>query len=115
MIYLLTMSSIFFIGLGLGVALWANDWEQLEFLPSFILTPLSFLGGVFYSVKMLPGTMQTITYFNPLFYYFDAFRWAMLDYSEGNLIFAFMLISGLALFSFLWVTYLFKSGYKLRP
>jgi ABC-2 type transport system permease protein len=63
---------------------------------------------------MLPPVMQTITRLNPLFYCFDFFRWSMIGYSEGNLVYSFVIVTGLSVAAVCGITYLFKSGYQLR-
>lgn len=106
--------SLIFSSIGVISALWAEDWDQLASFSNFVITPFVYLGGVFFSVKMLPGAWGRAAYFNPMFYFIDAFRWSVLGQSD----IAAPWISGgiTALFAFgalSLAVYLFKIGYKL--
>ncbi len=111
--YIVGVGSIFGL-LGIVVGLWAKGFEQLNVLTVFVITPLLFLGGVFYSITMLPPVMQTAILFNPLFYFVDGIRYSMIGVAEGNLILGAALIIGLNLALFGWVWYLFRVGYGIR-
>lgn len=111
--YIIGVGSIFGL-LGLVVGLWANGFEQLNVLTVFVITPLLFLGGVFYSITMLPSVMQTAILFNPLFYFVDGIRYAMIGVAEGNLPLGASIVVGLNILLFTWVWYLFKVGYGIR-
>lgn len=113
--YFMFTISITFSAVGIIIALWSEDWEQLSILSNFFLTPLTFLGGVFYSLTMLPPLLKTITKLNPFFYIIDGFRYGMIGLSEGNLMIS-ILISGFStIIAMGTAIYLFKTGYKLRP
>ncbi len=99
---------------GILVGLWANSFEQLGILNTFIIMPLSMLGGMFYSINLLPETIQTITLFNPFFYFIDSMRFATLGYHESNLLIASLLIGGLVLGLGALVVYLFHKGWRIR-
>jgi len=111
--YIIGVASIFAL-LGILVGLWANGFEQLNVLNVFLITPLLFLGGIFYSKDMLPEVMQTVILFNPFFYFVDGIRYSMIGVSESNLFFGGGLVIFLNLFLFSFVWYLFKIGYGLR-
>lgn len=106
--------SFLFGSLGIIIGLWAKEFEQIELLTVFILTPLTFLGGVFHSVRVLPENIQLITQFNPFFQLINGFRYSMTGINEGNLLagIAIIVILGGALF--LLNLHLFKKGYNLR-
>lgn len=106
--------AIIFAMVGILVGLWANGFEQLNVLNTYIIMPLSFLGGVFYSVSMLPQNMQFITYANPFFYFIDGLRYSMIGLSESNRAIGIALIFGLIfiLGSIIW--YIFKTGWRIR-
>lgn len=106
--------SVIFSLLGLIVGLWAESFEQLSVLNTFIITPLTFLGGVFNSIHMLPENIQNIARFNPFFYFVDGLRFAMTGISESNMTAgSILIISLIAVFGGLtW--YLFKIGWKIR-
>lgn len=111
--YILAISTIFAL-LGLIVALWAESFEQLQILNTFVITPLTYLGGIFYSITMLPPLAVTITKLNPFFYFVDGIRHSMIGYSEANAVVGFVLIMGLVFGLGTLVTQLFKRGWKIR-
>ena len=111
--YVISVSAIFAM-LGIIVALWADDFEQLQVLNTFVITPLTYLGGIFYSITFLPEFAATITRFNPFFYFADGIRWSMIGYSESNTTIGIFVIIGLVIFLGLLVTQLFKRGWKIR-
>ena len=100
--------------LGIIVGLWAKNFEQLTVLNIFFITPLSFVGGVFNTVNMLPVSVRWFAYANPFFYFINGLRHAMIDFSEGSE--AFGVVVTLVLGAILAVTVwrLFKIGYGLR-
>jgi len=111
--YIVGVSAIFAL-LGIIVGLWANGFEQLNILNTFIILPLSFLGGIFYSLTLLPETMQTITLLNPFFYFVDGMRYSMIGFSEGNLLLGTFVVLGLVFGIGFLVWYLFKISWRLR-
>ena len=111
--YAAAISAIFAM-LGILVALWAEGFEQLQVLNTFIITPLTYLGGIFYSVTFLPPLAATITHFNPFFYFADGIRSSMIGYSEANSAVGLVVIVGLVLVLGGLVTYLFSIGWKIR-
>ena len=80
MFCLLILISLTFSLFGFIIGIWANDFQRIQLIPSFVITPLTFLGGSFYSISMLPEIWQKISYFNPIVYLISAFRWSF--YSE---------------------------------
>ena len=107
------VSTIFSL-LGVLVGLWANNFEQLNVLTTFVIMPLSFLGGTFYSVQMLPERFRAIAYFNPFFYFIDSTRCAMIGVCESNPFVGFGVMIGLVLL-FGWLVWtLFERGWRLR-
>jgi ABC-2 type transport system permease protein len=111
--YIAAISAIFAM-LGIIVALWADNFEQLQVLNTFVITPLTYLGGIFYSISFLPELAATITRFNPFFYFADGIRWTMIGYSEANTTIGFFVITGLVIFLGTLVTQMFKRGWKIR-
>ncbi len=101
-----------FFGLLLGI--WAKDFEQLSFVPTIIITPLSFLGGVFYSLTMLPPLWQKLTLINPLFYLVDALRYSLLGISSTSLTISILFILVLWIVPLILLRKIFLSGYKIR-
>ncbi len=111
--YLLVISIIFSL-LGLLVGLWAEKFEHLTVLQSFIITPLIYVGGVFNSIDMLPESMQFVARLNPFFYMVDGLRYAMIGYSESPLLLGGIGLLAVALILFAAVWTLFHKGWKLR-
>jgi ABC-2 type transport system permease protein len=112
-IYIAAIASIFAM-LGIIVALWAEGFEQLQVLNTFVITPLTYLGGIFYSITFLPEVAATITRFNPFFYFADGVRSSMIGYSEANTMIGIIVITGLVVGLGTLVTQLFRHGWKIR-
>jgi ABC-2 type transport system permease protein len=106
--------SFIFSGIGIVVGLWSETFEQVEMFTVFLITPLTFLGGVFHSIKLLPPLFQQITALNPFFYMIDGLRYAMIGQSEGNLFISVAMVLVLGVAIFWWNMHLFRSGWKLR-
>lgn len=111
--YIMAISAIFAM-LGIIVALWAESFEQLQVLNTFVITPLTYLGGIFYSVTFLPPLAATITHLNPFFYFADGIRSTMIGYSEANTQVGLVVIIGLVVGLGILLTQLFKHGWKIR-
>ncbi len=99
---------------GLMMALWAESWDHVMLLLNFLITPLVFLGGVFYSIKMLPPFWYGVSLFNPIFYMINGFRYGILGVADASPLGSFALSAGLAILLFGWTVWLFKIGYKLK-
>ncbi|MBX9906951.1 ABC transporter permease [Patescibacteria group bacterium] len=112
--YVVAIAIIFSL-LGILVGLWAKGFEQLSAINIFVITPLTYLGGIFYSVTMLPGAVQFITYANPFFYFVDGIRASMIGISEANVWVGLGIIFGLILTLGWLVTHLFATGWRIRP
>lgn len=111
--YVVSVSAIFsFLGLVWG--LWSNAFESLAILPTFVITPLSFLGGMFNSIHMLPTAFQTFVRLNPIFYLVDGMRYSMTGISESDRMVGLALIAASAIGLFFWVWRLFTRGWHLR-
>jgi ABC-2 type transport system permease protein len=110
----LILTAVSFSLFGFIIGLWAESFEQLQIVPLMILTPLTFLGGAFYSISMLPPLWQKITLFNPVVYLISGFRWSFFGVADVNI-----LASSAGTFGFLAlcvavVSWIFKTGYKLK-
>lgn len=112
-LYITGIAAIFAM-LGIIVALWAENFEQLQVLNTFVITPLTYLGGIFYSVTFLPELARTLTELNPFFYFTDAIRSSMIGVSEANTMIGTILITVLIISLAFLVTTLFKRGWKIR-
>ena len=106
--------SIIFGLIGLFVGLWSNNLEQLSLLNTFVIMPLSFVGGMFNSVKMLPSYLQLIARFNPFLYFNDGIRYSMTGYHETNILAGMSMIILLSILLFVLIWHLFSIGWKLR-
>jgi ABC-2 type transport system permease protein len=111
--YSIAISTVFAF-LGMIIGLWAITFEQFSLINTFVILPLTFLGGVFTSFEMLPPTMQTFTLFNPFFYFVDGLRFAMIGISEANTLVGLAVILTLVLSLGTLVWYLFKIGYGIK-
>ncbi len=111
--YVSAIAAIFAI-LGIIVALWAESFEQLQVLNTFIITPLTYLGGIFYSITFLPELAATLTRLNPFFYFADGIRSSMIGINEANSLVGLVIILGLLIGLGTLVTQLFKRGWKIR-
>ena len=111
--YAVAVSTIFAL-IGMLVGLWAKGFEQFSLLNIFIIMPFSFLGGIFYSVAMLPEKLQIIAHVNPFFYFIDGIRYSMIGVSEANSTVGVVMILGLVTVLATLVVYLFKIGWRIR-
>ena len=109
---LLTATSFSLFGFIIGI--WANGFEHLSFIPMLVITPLTFLGGAFYSISMLPPAWRAITLFNPVVYLISGFRWSFFEIADVSPAISFamtLLFLGLCLAIIWWI---FKTGYRLK-
>ena len=105
----------FFIGsLGFITGLWATKFDHTATITNFIITPLAFLSGVFYTIDKLPSFFQTISYFNPFFHIINIFRYGFLGISDGNMFFGIIYLPLLSLIGWFISYILFKNGYKIK-
>lgn len=103
-----------FAMLGIIVALWAESFEQLQVLNTFFITPMTYLGGIFYSITMLPPLAATVTQWNPFFYFANGVRSSMIGYSEADPLLGGIIILSLVIGLGAMVVTLFKKGWKIR-
>jgi ABC-2 type transport system permease protein len=114
MVLFLVLTAVTFSLLGFIIGIWADGFEKLQIVPLLIITPLTFLGGSFYSIHMLPPLWQTITLFNPVIYLVSGFRWSFYGQADVNvgaslaMTFVFLAIC-LAI-----VAWIFKTGYRIK-
>ena len=114
-IFIFAFLSAFILGaLGFITGLWAEKYDHTATVTNFIITPLSFLSGVFYSIDRLPSFFQSISYANPFFYMIDGFRYGFLGSSDGSIGFGLIYLTTLAIFLWLTAFYLYKIGYKIK-
>ncbi len=113
--YFMFFVSLIFSSVGLMMGLWAETFDHLETFSSFVLTPLTFLGGVFYSINTLPELLKTLSIFNPLLFMVNGMRYGVLGISDVNILFSMVLVSILGAILFGVNVWLFKHGYKIKP
>ena len=114
MMAFLILISVTFSLFGFIIGVWANGFEQLQMIPMLVVTPLTFLGGAFYSIDMLPDGWRTVTLFNPVVYLISGFRWAF--YGQGDVAIGVSVAATLAFFAVCLgiVMWMFKTGYRLK-
>ena len=114
MITFLVLTAATFSLFGFIIGLWAKGFEQLQFIPMLIVTPLTFLGGAFYSIDMLPPTWRTITLFNPVVYLISGFRWSFYESSDVGVGVSLAVTLGFFVVCLGVVGWIFKTGYRLK-
>jgi len=108
----LTSASFSLFGFILGI--WADGWEKLTIVPILVIMPLTFLGGTFYSISMLPPVWQTISLFNPVVYLISGFRWSFYENADVSVALSLGMTIAFLVGCLLVVRWIFKTGYKLR-
>jgi ABC-2 type transport system permease protein len=110
----LILISISFSLFGFILGLWADGFEKLQIVPIMIITPLTFLGGTFYSITMLPPTWQAIAMFNPIVYLVNGFRWAFYGQSDVGVVLSLGMILLFMGACVVIITWIFRTGWRLR-
>ncbi|MGD0333241.1 MAG: ABC transporter permease [Xanthobacteraceae bacterium] len=114
MLTFLVLTSISFSLFGFILGVWADTFEQLQIVPLLIVTPLTFLGGTFYSTSVLPPLWRTITLFNPVLYLISGFRWSFFGLADVNVGISITVIVLFLLLCMATVWWIFKTGYRLK-
>ncbi len=114
MILFFVLTAISFSLFGFIIGIWASNFEQLNLIPMLVVPPLTFLGGSFYSINMLPPFWQTVSHFNPVLYLISGFRWSFYEISDVNPILSLAMITLFLAVCLGVVGWMFKTGYKLR-
>jgi ABC-2 type transport system permease protein len=114
MVLFLVLTSVTFSLVGFIIGLWAESFEQLQVVPLLIVTPLTFLGGSFYSIKMLPPIWQMVSLFNPVVYLISGFRWCFHGQADVDVVTSLGMTLAFTLASLGVVAWIFKTGYKLK-
>jgi ABC-2 type transport system permease protein len=114
MLAFLVLTAVTFSLFGFIIGLWADDFQKLQVVPMLVVTPLTFLGGAFYSINMLPPVWQQISLFNPVVYLISGFRWSFYGVADVNIVASTLMTLGFMLLCLGAVWWLFRSGYKLR-
>jgi ABC-2 type transport system permease protein len=114
MIAFLLMTAINFSLFGFILGLWARGWEQLQLIPALVVTPLTFLGGAFYSISMLPPAWRAFSLFNPVVYLISGFRWCFYGTADVNVGISFAMMLAFFAACLTAVGWIFKTGYRLK-
>ena len=114
MVASLLLTAVTFSFFGFIIGIWADGWEKLQIIPLMVVTPLTFLGGSFYSISMLPPLWQKVALFNPVVYLISGFRWSFYGISDVNIVVSFSMIVVFLLACFAAVWAIFRTGYKIK-
>ncbi len=114
MIAFLVLTATTFSLFGFIIGVWAKGFEQLQFIPMLVVTPLTFLGGAFYSIDMLPPAWRTVTLFNPVVYLISGFRWSFYESSDVSVETSLAMTVGFFVLCLAVVGWMFKTGYRLK-
>jgi ABC-2 type transport system permease protein len=99
---------------GFIIGIWADGFEKLQMIPMLIVTPLTFLGGSFYSINMLPPTWRTVALLNPVVYLISGFRWSFYEIADVSVAVSIGMTFGFLVICMVLVWWIFKTGYRLR-
>jgi ABC-2 type transport system permease protein len=110
----LVLTAVTFSLFGFIIGIWAEGFEKLQLVPMMIITPLTFLGGSFYSINMLPPFWQTVTLFNPVVYLISVFRWSFYDVADVSVGVSVAMTLGFLALCLTIVWWIFKTGYRLK-
>ncbi len=114
MLGFLVLTAITFSLLGFIIGIWADGFEKLQLIPLLLITPLTFLGGSFYSINMLPPFWQTVSLFNPVVYLVSGFRWSFYGSADVSIGTSLLAIIGFLALCLVVIAWIFKTGYRLK-
>ncbi len=114
MLLFLVLISVSFSLFGFILGIWADGWEKLTIVPILVIMPLTFLGGTFYSISMLPPAWQTISLFNPVVYLISGFRWSFYENADVAVTLSLAMVIAFLSLCVVGIWWIFKTGYKLR-
>ena len=114
MLAFLVLTAVTFSLFGFIIGVWADSFEKLQVIPLLIITPLTFLGGSFYSVKMLPPVWQTVSLFNPVVYLISGFRWSFYEVSDVSVGLSLGMTLAFLSLCLAAVWWIFRTGYRLK-
>jgi ABC-2 type transport system permease protein len=115
MLSFLLLTAVTFALFGFILGIWADNFEKLQLVPLLVVTPLTFLGGTFYSINMLPPLWQTISLMNPVVYLVSGFRWSFYGQGDVSILASFGMTIGFLVACMLVVAWMFRTGYRLKP
>ncbi len=114
MLFFLLLTAMSFSLFGFIIGLWADDFQKLQVVPLMVVTPLTFLGGAFYSIDMLPPLWQKITLLNPVVYLISGVRWSFYGIADVNVVLSAGIMLGFLAVCLVAVWWIFRTGYKLK-
>ena len=114
MLVFLVLTAVTFSLFGFILGVWADGFEKLQIIPLLVVTPLTFLGGAFYSINMLPEPWQQLSLFNPVVYLVSGFRWAFFGSADVDIAISLGMTLGFLVACLAFVTWIFKTGYRLK-
>lgn len=115
MVAFLLLTSITFSLFGFLIGLWAKSFEQLAIIPSLVVTPLTFLGGAFYSIDMLPQPWRTVSLFNPVVYLVSGFRWSFYGIGDVGVAASLAFTASFMALCLIALAWIFRTGWRLKP
>ena len=114
MLAFLLLTSVSFSLFGFILGIWADGFEKLQVVPLLIITPLTFLGGTFYSISVLPPAWQTVALFNPVVYLISGFRWSFFEIADVNIAWSAGITALFLVICLVIVWWMFRTGYKIK-
>ncbi|HZF79741.1 MAG TPA: ABC transporter permease [Rubrivivax sp.] len=114
MLLFLVLTAVTFSLIGFVIGIWADNFEKLQVIPLLIITPLTFLGGSFYSIDMLPVAWQKVALFNPVVYLVSGFRWSFYGQADVGLSWSLGMTTLFLVIALAIVTWIFRTGYRLK-
>ena len=114
MLTFLVLTAVTFSLFGFIIGIWADGFEKLQMIPMLVVTPLTFLGGSFYSIDMLPAPWRTITLFNPVVYLISGFRWSFYGISDVSIVTSLTFIGAFLAVCLATTAWMIRSGWHLR-
>jgi len=114
MLTFLLLTAVTFSLFGFIIGVWANGFEQLNFVPALLITPLTFLGGAFYSIDMLPQPWRTFSLFNPVVYLISGFRWSFFDKGDVAIGISLAVTAGFLVACLAVIAWIFRTGWRMK-
>jgi ABC-2 type transport system permease protein len=114
MMTFMLLTAVTFSLFGFIIGIWAKNWEQMQLIPMLVVTPLTFLGGAFYSIDMLPPAWRTVTLFNPVVYLISGFRWSFYGESDVGVGISLAMTVVFLAICIVTVAWIFRTGYRLK-
>ena len=114
MLIFLVLTAVTFSLFGFIIGIWADGFEKLQMIPMLVVTPLTFLGGSFYSINMLPPVWHTVTLLNPVVYLISGFRWSFYEIADVSVALSLGMTLSFLVVCLIVVWWIFKTGYRLK-